>query len=403
MTEFVGPQNKTYDIVIVGGAMFGAAVAWFLSSNVDFDGSVLVVERDPTYQFASTSHTNSCMRQQFSQSINIRVSQFAAEYVKDFRTFMGGDERVPVLDIHNFGYMYLADGEAAAETLKAAQKMQAACGAGTRFMTRDEIAQAYPFYNLDGIIGGNHNLVDEGYFDGQTLFDWWKRRAIEQGVEFLRNEAVAMTLDKAGTRVEGVRLATGDVIACGHVVNASGPRAAKTAAMAGIEIPVEPRKRHTFVFDAEKRLDRDLPLTVDPCGVHVRSDGTYYMAGCAPDDDCAVAYDDFAADHDLWMDKVWPALAHRIPQFEAIKLINSWVGHYAYNRLDQNAIVGPHSRVENFYFVNGFSGHGLQQSPAMGRGLAEMIVYGEYRSLDLSAFGHDRIAAGRPFIEDAVI
>ncbi|MDP5361720.1 MAG: FAD-binding oxidoreductase, partial [Paracoccaceae bacterium] len=138
-------------------------------------------------------------------------------------------------------------------------------------------------------------------------------------------------------------------------------------------------------------------------GVHMRTDGTYYMAGCPPDDDPAVAYDDFVEDHSIWEEKVWPTVATRIPQFEAIKLRNSWVGHYAYNTLDQNAILGPHDSVENFIFVNGFSGHGFQQSPAMGRGTAEWITYGEYRTLDLTPFHFGRIARGEAFMEKAVI
>ena len=109
----------------------------------------------------------------------------------------------------------------------------------------------------------------------------------------------------------------------------------------GIQLPVEPRKRYTFIFDAEKPLDRDLPLTIDPSGVHMRSEGQYYLAGCPPDVDPAVEYDDFTQDHNIWQEKVWPILANRIPQFESIKLLNSWAGHYAFNTLDQNAIVGP--------------------------------------------------------------
>lgn len=397
------PPRQSYDVVIVGGAMYGSAVAWFLTDNPDFDGTILVVERDPTYEFASTSHTNSCIRQQFSAEINVRISQFGADFVKNFRAYMGGDERVPHPRLQSFGYMYLADNDTFAATLRDAQKLQAACGAGTRHMTRDEIAKAYPFYNLDDIVAANHNLIDEGYFDGNTLFDWWKRSAKERGVTFLTNEVVAMTKNAAGTKVDTVKLKSGEVVACGTVVNASGPRAVLTSRMAGIEIPVEPRKRYTFIFEAERPLDRDLPLTIDPSGVHMRTDGTYYMAGCPPDEDPAVGYDDFVADYSLWEEKVWPIIAARIPQFEAIRLRNSWVGHYAYNTLDQNAILGRHTQVENFIFVNGFSGHGFQQSPAMGRGTAELITYGAYRTLDLSPFDYARIARGEPFVERAVI
>ena len=401
--SFSAPARQSYDVVIVGGAMYGASVSWFLTDNPDFDGSILVVERDPSYQSCSTSHTNSCMRQQFSAEINVRISQFAADFVKNLQQYMGGDPRVPNLPIHSFGYLYLADNPAFAKVLQASQKIQAACGAGTRYMTADEIARDYPFYQLDGIIGGNHNRIDEGYFDGGTLFDWWRRSGRERGVEYLANEVVAMSRNPAGSQVDSVRLLTGEVIRCGTVVNASGPRAVLTSRMAGIELPVEPRKRYTFVFEAEQPLDRDLPLTIDPSGVHMRTDGTYYLAGCPPDVDPAVDYDDFEADHDIWMNKIWPVIATRIPQFEAIRVVNSWVGHYAFNTLDQNAILGQHTTVKNFIFVNGFSGHGLQQSPALGRGTAELITYGEYRSLDLSPFNYERIERNKPFVEKAVI
>ena len=400
---FQPPRRKAYDVVIVGGAMLGSSLAWFLSDNPGFTGTVLVVERDPTYQFSATAHTNSCMRQQFSAAVNVRISQFGADFVKNFQAYMGHDPRVPKPALRSFGYMYLADTEALAASLRAAQKLQAACGAGTRHMTRGEIAAAYPFYQLDDIIAGNHNLTDEGYFDGATLFDWWKRMARERGVEYCVNEVVAMTRNAAGTRVESVSLQSGEVIACGVVVNASGPRANATSRMAGITIPVEPRKRFTFIFAAARPLDRDLPLTIDPSGVHFRSDGQYYMAGCPPEHDPAVDFDDFAMDHDIWQDKVWPAIASRVPQFEALKLINAWAGHYDYNTLDHNAILGPHTRVQNFMFLNGFSGHGFQQSPAMGRGLAELITHGGFRTLDLTPFSYARIERNEPFLEKAVI
>lgn len=401
--NFIAPASKSYDVVIVGGAKIGSSIAWFLSSNPDFDGSILVVERDPSYQFSSTAHTNSCMRQQFSREINVQISQFAAEFVNNFQSYFANDDRVPPIHFQSYGYMYLADNEEFANVLRQAQSIQAACGAATKTMSAEEIKRDYPFYYLDDIIAGNHNLVNEGYYDGNTVFDWWKRSAKEKGVEYLANEVVSMELNSDGSKVENVSLATGEKIACGTVVNASGPRAVLTSRMAGIELPVEPRKRYTYIFEAEKPLDRDLPLTIDPSGVHMRSEGTYYLAGCPPDHDPAVDYDDFVEDHSLWQDKVWPAIANRIPQFEAIKLINSWAGHYAYNTFDQNAILGAHYEVENFIFANGFSGHGFQQAPAMGRGTAELITYGEYRSLDLSPFDFQRIVDNKPFVEAAVI
>lgn len=398
------PRQDHYDVVIIGGAIMGSSAAWHLSKNPDFDGTILVVERDPSYEKCSTAHTNSCMRQQFSMALNVQISQYAAAFVKDLRAQMGGDERVPELSIRSFGYLYLADNEAAAQQLKANHRVQVETGAATELLSAPEIAARYPFYHLDDIVLGSINCVDEGYWDGAAVFDAWRRQAREMGAEYIHSEVVDLTLSPNGKAVHSVVLTGGQVISCGQVINASGPRAARTAHMAGIELPVEPRKRYTWIFKAEQPLDRDLPLTIDPSGVHVRENGGgTYQCGGHSDDDPAVDYDDFTMDHALWQDHIWPILATRIPQFEAIKVQSEWAGHYAMNLLDHNAVLGPHPEVGNFLFMNGFSGHGLQQSPAMGRALAELITYGAYRSLDMAPFGFERIVSGTPIPEANVI
>lgn len=399
------PASSAYDVVIVGGAIHGTSTAWWLTDNPDFTGSVLVVERDMAYENCSTAHTNSCIRQQYSTEINVRISQFGADFIKNFRRYMGNDPEAPEPRLQNFGYMYLAADEGFANALKESHKVQVAAGAGTKLMTADEIKQAYPFYNVDDIVLGSHNTVDEGYWEGAVVFDWMRRSARKRGIEYLSNEVVGMTKNAAGDRVESVTLKSGEVIACGQIVNASGPRAVLTSRMAGIEIPIEPRKRFTWIFSAEKPLDQDLPLTIDPSGVHVREHGggTYQGGGHREDDDPAVDYDDFEMDHDLWEEKIWPRLAARIPAFEAIKVTHGWAGHYAYNTLDHNAVIGPHNEVGNFVFQNGFSGHGLQQSPAIGRAVSELLTYGEFRTLDLTCFSYDRIVRNEPFLETAII
>lgn len=398
------PSHSNYDVVIIGGAIMGSSAAFFLSQNKDFDGSVLVVERDTSYEFSSTAHTNSCMRQQFSNDLNVRISQFAADFVKNLRDHMGGDPQIPDLSIRNFGYMYLADNERFADTLRDNLAVQHAAGAETVLMAPEDIRAVYPFYNVDDILLGSINRRDEGFWDGSAVFDWFRRKARANGVEYVENEVIAITKNQTGTQVQSVTLASGELISCGTLVNATGPRAARTAAMAGIDIPVEPRKRYSWVFKAENPLPVDLPLTIDPSGVHVRENGGgTYQCGGHSDIDPAVEPDDFAMDHAIWQDHVWPILAHRIPQFEAIKVQSEWAGHYAFNTLDHNAILGPHDQIANFLFLNGFSGHGLQQSPAMGRGIAEWITYGAYRCLDLSPFSFSRIRENRPLIEKAII
>lgn len=392
-------MEKTPDVLIVGGAMMGSSLAWWLTRDPDFTGRVLVIERDPSYEYAATSLSHSSIRQQFGQAINIRISRFCAEFVNGFRDWMGED--APEIPIRSFGYLYLADTPDFADALVQAQALQASLGAATRLMSPEQIATDWPFLETDGVLLGSHNPVDEGYFDGITVFDWFRRQARARGAEYVSGEVTRLSRD--GDRITHVQLADGTTYVPGVVVNCAGTRGARLAAMAGLDLPVEPRARFSYAFDAAEPLPAELPLTIDPAGVHVRWDGAGYLAGYAPTEDPARDPDDFTMDHSLWEEIVWPTLAARIPAFERIRLRRTWVGHYDFNTLDQNAVLGPHPEVGNFLFCNGFSGHGLQQSPAIGRGLAEWIIHGGWRSLDLSELGYERIAEGRPLIERAVI
>jgi glycine/D-amino acid oxidase-like deaminating enzyme len=398
------PKHDKYDVIIIGGAIMGSSTAWFLSQNPDFNGSILVVEKDQKYEFCSTAHTTSCIRQQFSTKLNVEISQFAANFINNFHEYMENDIRVPKLAIKSFGYMYLAASEDFAKKLRSNQKVQAAAGAATELLTSDQIKSRYPFYNVEDIKLGSINLVNEGYWDSITVFEWMKNKARENGVEYVENEVTEFTKNKSEDRIISIKLASGETINGEKFVNATGPRAALISQMAGIKIPVEARKRYSWIFRAESPLDRDLPLTIDPSGFHVRENGGgTYQAGGHGAYDPAVDFDDFIMDDNLWETTVWPVLFNRIPQFESLKLISQWAGHYAMNTVDQNAIIGPHNIIQNFFFLNGFSGHGTQQAPAMGRGLGEYLIYGKYKTLDLTPFHFDRIGKGNSIIEQAVI
>jgi glycine/D-amino acid oxidase-like deaminating enzyme len=398
------PKHDNYDVIIIGGAIMGSSTAWFLSQNPDFNGTILVVEKDQKYEFCSTAHTTSCIRQQFSTKLNVEISQFAAHFINNFQEYMENDVRVPKLAIKSFGYMYLAASEDFAKNLRSNQKVQAAAGAATELLTPDEIKSRYPFYNVEDIKLGSINLVNEGYWDSITVFEWMKNKAQENGVEYIENEVTEITKNKSEDRIISIKLASGETINGENFVNATGPRAASTSKMAGIKIPVEPRKRYSWIFKAKNPLDRDLPLTIDPSGFHVRENGGgTYQAGGHGAYDPAVDFDDFTMDNELWENTVWPVLFNRIPQFESLKLESQWAGHYAMNTVDQNAIVGPHNIIQNFFFLNGFSGHGTQQAPAMGRATAELLTYGAFKTIDMSAFKYERLLSGDKVIEEAII
>ncbi|WP_112324103.1 NAD(P)/FAD-dependent oxidoreductase [Oceanibium sediminis] len=393
------PTHAGYDVVIVGGGIMGCAAACFTALDPGFQGRILVVERDPTYEFATTSQTNSCIRQQFSNPLNIAISRFAAGYLRNFAEEIG-DEAAPAIRLDGFGYLYLANTPEGAARLEVNHAVQRAEGVAVDLLDPAALAQRFPWMVVDDLLLGSHGGPDEGYFDGAAMFEGWGRRARQLGVEFLAAEVVQIA--HVGNRVQGVMLADGTVLGAGHVVNAAGPRADRVAAMAGVELPVAPRKRLSFIFEAEELAG--FPLLIDPSGVHVRRDGTGYLAGAAPmGSDIPRDDTDFAEEPDVWEEKVWPLLAARVPAFERLRLRTSWVGWYEMNLLDQNAIVGPVPGLENFLLMNGFSGHGLQQAPAMGRAISELIVSGGYRTLDLGPLGLQRVIEGRAFGEVNVI
>jgi len=401
-------MKSSYDVVIVGGAVIGSAVAYFLTANPDFTGRVLVVERDPSYARSSTALSASSVRTQFSNPINVQISQFGSAFIRDFANLMQlGDDR-PDLNFHPGGYLFLANTEAQAQTLRENHAVQRACGADTVLWSQAELAAAFPHLDTDDILLASYGRSGEGWFNNTGLMNGFRAKARAQGAEYVTDAVVAIT--RAGDAVTSVTLQSGAVVRAGTIVNASGPRAALTARMAGLDIPVEPRKRTLFVFDCAQspegsaRVNQGrLPLMIDTSGVFCRPEGRYFLTGCPPVDDPAVDWNDFEPRYGEFDDIIWPALAARSPGFEAIKVINQWAGHYDFNTLDHNLVVGRHPQVRNFIFANGFSGHGLQQGPATGRAVSELITYGGYRTLDLSEVGYERIAENRPFLEKAVI
>ncbi len=396
------PKHGQYDVVIIGGATMGACTAWFLASNPDFKGKVLVVEPDPTFSKAQTGASNNCMRQQFANPINVKIGQYAADFVRNFRANLGGDPAVPELSIRNFGYLYLSDNADLTKVLQRDQSVQAGCGAGTKMVTTDQIAANYPFYKLDDIEAGSLNTEDEGYYNAPLMVEWLIKKSIEQGVDYVQNLVTA--IGREGNKVTSVTLATGEIIEAGAIVNASGTRAGIVSDMAGLKLDIQPKRRYTFIFKAKEPLDRDLPLTIDPTGVHFRQFGDNYLVGCPPlGEDATVDVEDFSAEETIWEDKVHPIVSNRIPQFKDVEIIDFWMGHYDFNPFDFNVVIGPHDEVSNFHFTNGSSGHGSQQGPAVGRGVAEQIIYGEFRSMDLSPFLYERFAKGERVIERAVI
>ncbi len=383
------------DIVIVGGGVMGCAVACHLKL-ADRTVGVTVVERDASYRTASSALSASSIRQQFSTPLNIAMSRYGIDFLRDVGRRLAVDGERPDITLVERGYLTLAT-PAGYDALARGHAVQCAAGAGLTLMRQDSLARHFPWLATGDLAGGVLGLRDEGWFDGYSLLQAFRRKALALGVVWRGGTVTGFTRTRA--RLTGVTLDDGGVIACDKVVNAAGPQAAAVAALAGIDLPVQPEKRSIFVVDC-KEAPADCPLVIDPSGIYFRPEGRHFIVGAPAQ---GLGDTGLEVDHHLFEDVVWPALAARVPAFETLKLISAWAGHYETNAFDHNALIGTDPRCPNLYFINGFSGHGMQHAPAAGRGLAELILHGGYRSLDLSPLGLGRLRRNRPIVELQII
>lgn len=388
------------DVVIAGGGVIGSACAYFLASEPSFAGSIAVIEPDPTYATASTALSVGGIRQQFSTPENVSMSRFAWQFLSTAEETLAVDGEAAAIGRVASAYLLLATG-AGVETLRANHALQRALGADVALLSPDQLRARYPWLAVDDIAAASIGLSGEGWIDPYGLLQAFRRKARSLGVRYVRARVAGVEL--RDRRVVAVSLDDGSVISCGWLVSAAGPRAAEIAAMAGLALPVRPRKRFVFAFRSAAPV-APCPLVVDPSGLYFRPEGDGFVCGISPaagepDPDCL----DLVVDWTLFEERIWPLLAARVPDFASLKLTGGWAGHYAVNTVDGNAIIGAHPELENLLFANGFSGHGLQQAPAVGRAIAELIVSGRFRTLDLSRLGVTRLIAGCPLAENNII
>jgi FAD-dependent oxidoreductase domain-containing protein 1 len=395
-----GPNDQSADIVIVGGAVIGSAIAYYLATLGTFrPNQIVIVEKDFSFATASTSLSAGGIRQQFSTPENIALSLATLELVRAIKETFGADADV---GFKEHGYLVLAS-SGGSELQKRNVAIQRSCGGDIDLMLPEALTARFPWLNVDDIASGAFGLSGEGWVDPTSLMTLFRNAAKARGVSVVADTVVGIERD--GQRVAAVRLASGLRIACGAVVNAAGHAAGAVAALAGVTLPVEPRKRFVYVLDCRDALPElhQAPLTVDPSGVWFRPEGRQFLAGISPDEANEPPAGDLTdIDYAPFEEIVWPSLAARVPAFEAVKMTGAWAGYYDYNTLDQNAVLGAHPDVANFYFANGFSGHGLQQSAGAGRAIAELIIHGRYQAIDLTRLGYERIARREPLLEQNI-
>ncbi|MFM0739547.1 FAD-binding oxidoreductase [Paraburkholderia xenovorans] len=386
-------------VVIVGGGVIGSSIAYFLRAS-DPTVDVTVIERDPTYARSSSALSAGSIRQQFSTPLCIQMSLYGIEFLRSIgeRLEIAGTQ--PSIDLHEGGYLFLAT-PAGAVTLRENHALQTSLGADISLLDKHALQARFPWLNTEDLTAGGYGESGEGWFDGYGLVQALRKKAQALGARYVADD-VAMLL-RDGKRVTQVQTANGETYACDVVVNAAGAWSRSVAQMAGIDLPVFARRRSVFNVSSPAKLEC-CPLLIDPTGVYFRPEGQSFICGTSPsadNDPDDLPLDE--VDHALFDDVIWPTLAHRVPQFEALRVQNCWSGYYEYNVLDQNAIIGYHPDVDNCIFANGFSGHGLQQGPATGRGISELILHGRYTTLDLSSLSFERVLDNRPIVEKNVV
>jgi FAD-dependent oxidoreductase domain-containing protein 1 len=384
-------------VLVVGGGVIGAATAYFLAARHGVRATVL--ERDPSYRHASSALSASSIRQQFSSEINIRLSQASLEFYRRIGDELAIDGARPDIGLTERGYLFLATA-AGLDVLRANHAVQRACGANVSLLEPAALLARLPWLNADGIAAASLGEGGEGWFDGYSVLQAFRRKAIALGAAF--ESAGVECIECASGRVAGVSCADGRRFGADALLIAAGAWSAPLATQLRFDLPVRARKRDVFVLASPAELP-GCPLVIDPSGVWFRPEGRGFIAGCPPRGDDIDDAPLEAIDHGLFEEVIWPALAHRVPAFDALRTIGAWAGYYEYNTFDQNGIVGPVPGRTDAFIGCGFSGHGIQQAPAVARGLAELIALGHYDSLDLAPLSPQRIIEARPLLERNVI
>ena len=393
-------MRTEFDVVIAGGGVMGSACAYFLRTLPEFHGSILVVEPDPSYREAASTRSASSIRQQFSTPLNIALSSFGMQFLRDAPRRWAHSGLGQDLGLVESSYLFLASAHGRAAL---AQRVAIQQSESVPVTLRDQqaLAARYPWLNTADLAAGSDTDGAEGWFDGHALLAGLRGANERSGVRYVRDRVIGFKQSADG-RILAATLQGAGPVACRFAVNTAGTRSRELAASVGIDLPVFARKRSVFVFTCPVSIP-NCPLVIDPSGLWFRAERDRFLCGPPANPDPDVAPDDFEVDLALFDSDAWPVLAHRVPAFEAVRMTSAWAGHYDYNTFDQNAFVGPVPGIPNLLLASGFSGHGLQQAPGIGRGLAEHICFGRYRSLDLTPLSYSRFLANAPLREVNVI
>lgn len=385
-----------FDVAVIGGGIVGSAVAYFLLREAPAL-AVCVIEPDPSYEFASTLRASGGCRVQFTCPENIEMSKFGIDFIKSFEATMATRAQPATADWVEGGYLFIVPPEHMAQ-LEANVRLQRAHGCVVDLLTPAELKARFPSMHVADLGAGAHSPQD-GWCDPQGLLWGLRRKAVELGATYVPARFESAEVDALKVRALG--LSDGRRIAADAFVNAAGAWSGEVAARFGMRLPVVPMRRFEHYFTAGAPVER-LPYVKDLARLAFRSEGRGFSGGLVDGDERRGF--NFDVDHGYFERVVWPAVAQRFPAFEAARCHRTWSGLYEVNEIDGNPVIGAWTGgLPNLYTAAGFSGHGMMHAPAAGRGLAELILRGAYRTIDLSRLGYERIAAGAPYPEQGIL
>jgi sarcosine oxidase subunit beta len=366
------------DVLIIGGGVIGASVAYHLAHSGA--GRVVILDRGD----GSTARATGGFRVQFATEINVRLSLLSREKLLLFTEDTGVDP-----GYRPCGYLFVAGTDEQLGRLRQAAAVQRAAGFdGARELSAAEVRATNPAIEPAGIAGGFFSGTD-GFVRPTEIQRGYCQAALRRGVTLLPGTLTGLRVD--GGRIGRALTSQGD-IACGTVVNAAGAWAGAVASMAGVPLPVTPLRRQVAVTVPTDRLPEDMPMTIFPDGFHLRvRDGRVLLLHPSPPGDGPL---DVSVDP-AWVEAVRTTAGERVPCLRGVAIESTYAGLYELSP-DEHAILGPAPEVPNLFLVNGSSGHGVMHAPALGQLTAEMLTTGASRSLDVSPLRPSRFREGRP-------
>jgi FAD-dependent oxidoreductase domain-containing protein 1 len=385
-----------FDVVVVGGGAIGLSAAYYLKMRSS-TCRVAVIERDWSYALASTPRASGGVRRLFTIAENIELSNFSIPVYEAFPDLMGVDGEKPDIGFRKNGYLFIVP-PAGASTLGRNFERQRQHGVNVEWLELADLKRRFPSMRVDDL-GAAVQSHDDGWLDPHSVLMALRRKTRSLGVELIQDEVVA--LDRTGSLVRAVVLKSGARLKTDSVINAAGAWAPRVCAMVAMHVPITPMRRYEHYFECEDCLE-PLPYLKDINRLAFRPEGRGYSGG-VPTLREPRGYN-FEVDHGYFDEVVWPALAHRFPQFEKTKCKATLPGLYDQNDFDGNPIIGPcEGECDNLYLAAGFSGHGLMHAPGCGRALSELILDRRFETLDLTRLGWRRVARGEPYPEQGII